>query len=99
MYVLSVDLSSLVIRPPFIRSPSNAIESETGHLRHFFSSNKGNAKMGQSSLLTQFQRSAVTLSEDLPPSPRLWRDKPSRRLLANTFGVAQFAEIASDLKK
>jgi hypothetical protein len=27
--------------------------------------------------------------DNLPPSPRLWRDKPSRRLLANAFGVAQ----------
>jgi hypothetical protein len=49
------------------------------------------------------QRSAVTLSEDLPPSPRLWRDKPSRRLLAEIVEdlqavLAQFAEIANDLK-
>src|SRR5207253_9076053 len=42
MYVLRVDFSSLVIRPPtFIRSSMNAIESETHRLRHFFFSNKG----------------------------------------------------------
>jgi hypothetical protein len=46
MYVLIVDLSSLVIRPPFIRSPINVIESETGHLRHFFFQTKGDIYHG-----------------------------------------------------
>ena len=59
-YVLMVDFSSLVIRPPtFITL--NGIESETGHLRHLFFIRQSRNELDHHLLTTTTTGEAVNL--------------------------------------